>query len=185
MEAIISVYGYYAVAVGTFLEGETILIIAGFLAHRGYMNIYLVILAAFAGSFFGDQLYFTIGRFRGRSFLEKHPAMRVKVKRFTELMNRYKILIILSFRFLYGFRTVAPFAIGLSDISYKKFFVLNMLSAVVWAAVFGAGGFLFGRALEIFINDVKRFEYIIIGCVVMTAVILFVARHLKKDKAEK
>lgn len=49
-------YGYAALAVGTFLEGETILVIAGFLAHRGYLSMDLVILSAFLGTFFGDQL---------------------------------------------------------------------------------------------------------------------------------
>ena len=36
LEPLVSTYGYPALLVGTFLEGETILVIAGFLAHRGY-----------------------------------------------------------------------------------------------------------------------------------------------------
>ncbi|HPS57340.1 MAG TPA: DedA family protein [Spirochaetota bacterium] len=182
MEAIISLYGYYAVVIGTFLEGETILIIAGFLAHRGYLNLYWVIAAAFTGSFIGDQLYFTIGRYRGNLYLLKHPGLKPKVERFLSLMNRYKILIIISFRFLYGLRTVAPFAIGLSDISFKKFFILNLLSAAAWAAAFGIGGYLFGHALEAVIDDLKKFEYIIIAVIVLIAAILFIIKHSKNKK---
>jgi len=185
MEALISLYGYYAVAIGTFFEGETILVIAGFLAHRGYMDIYCVILAAFAGSFMGDQLYFTIGRYRGRFFLEKRPGMRPGVERFLFLLNRYKTLLMITFRFLYGLRTVAPFAIGLSDISYKKFFFLNMVSALAWAAAFGAGGYLFGHTLEIVISDIKRFEYFIVIFILLIAVILFAFRHFKNKKVTK
>ena len=182
MEAFISLYGYYAVALGTFLEGETILIIAGFLAHRGYLNIYYVIVAAFAGSLLGDQLYFTIGRYRGSAYLQKHQGMKARVERFLGLLNRYKIPVIISFRFLYGLRTVAPFAIGLSDISFKQFFVLNMLSAIVWAAAFGIGGYLFGHALEAVINDVKRFEYIIIAVIVFIAAVLLLVKHHRNKK---
>jgi len=33
LESIIEAYGYAAILVGTFLEGETILILGGFVAH--------------------------------------------------------------------------------------------------------------------------------------------------------
>ncbi|SPD74464.1 hypothetical protein PITCH_A230150 [uncultured Desulfobacterium sp.] len=35
LEEIISTYGYAAIVAGTFFEGETILVIGGFAAHRG------------------------------------------------------------------------------------------------------------------------------------------------------
>lgn len=57
LESLVTSYGYPAVLVGTFLEGETILVLAGFLAHRGYLDLPLVILTAFLGTFTGDQLF--------------------------------------------------------------------------------------------------------------------------------
>jgi membrane protein DedA with SNARE-associated domain len=48
-EGQISAYGYYAVEAGTFFEGETVLVLAGFAAHRGYLELPLVIACAFAG----------------------------------------------------------------------------------------------------------------------------------------
>lgn len=50
-------YGYYAVFLGTFLEGETVLVMAGFAAHSGYLQLPWVI--AVAGGTLGDQLYFS------------------------------------------------------------------------------------------------------------------------------
>ena len=43
LQGIIENYGFAAVLVGTFLEGETILILAGLAAHLGYLNLPLVI----------------------------------------------------------------------------------------------------------------------------------------------
>ena len=40
-------FGYFALFLGTFFEGETILVLAGFLAFRGYMDINLVVVVAF------------------------------------------------------------------------------------------------------------------------------------------
>jgi len=58
----LELHGYWVLFIGTFLEGEAILIMAGFLAFQGYLNVGGVILTAFAGSFLGDQFYFYLGR---------------------------------------------------------------------------------------------------------------------------
>ena len=44
-------FGYFALFLGTFFEGETILVLAGFLAFRGYMDINIVVVVAFCGSY--------------------------------------------------------------------------------------------------------------------------------------
>ena len=38
LEEVVTHYGYIGILIGTFLEGETILVISGFLAHRGYLT---------------------------------------------------------------------------------------------------------------------------------------------------
>ena len=58
LQSIIENYGYAAILIGTFLEGETILVLAGLAAHQGYLVLSWVILAAFVGSLCGDQLFF-------------------------------------------------------------------------------------------------------------------------------
>lgn len=57
-EELISTYGYVAVGIGTFQEGETILILGGFASHRGYLELPWVIACAFLGTLFGDRFYF-------------------------------------------------------------------------------------------------------------------------------
>ena len=49
-ELLLHKFGYLAVVVGTFLEGETILVLAGFFAERGYLEFLLVVLCAFSGA---------------------------------------------------------------------------------------------------------------------------------------
>ena len=66
-------FGYLALFIGTFFEGETILVLAGFLAFRGYMDINLVVVVAFCGSYAGDQLWYFLGRKHGRKLLARKP----------------------------------------------------------------------------------------------------------------
>jgi membrane protein DedA with SNARE-associated domain len=122
LEYLISHYGYVALVIGTFVEGESILIVAGFAVHLGYLKLQCVILTAFAGTMAGDQLYFFLGRVKGEVFLQRQPRWETKVKRVWKLLDRYRTLLILGFRFAYGLRTVIPFAIGLSNIrrSHKE-----------------------------------------------------------------
>ncbi|MBX9756712.1 MAG: DedA family protein, partial [Pseudomonadaceae bacterium] len=62
LEQFLQDFGYFALFLGTFFEGETILVLAGFLASRGYMQIEWVLVTAFFGSYAGDQLWYYLGR---------------------------------------------------------------------------------------------------------------------------
>ena len=62
---LIARYGYAAVFFGTLLEGETIVMLAGFAAQREHIDFWLAALCAFAGSLLSDQIYFYLGRRHG------------------------------------------------------------------------------------------------------------------------
>jgi membrane protein DedA with SNARE-associated domain len=168
-------YGYLAVFLGTALEGETILILAGFAAHRGYLQLPWVILFAFLGSFAGDQTFFVIGRRKGRPLVERRPLWNARIQRAEELLQRYQ----LGFRFLYGLRNVIPFSIGLSQISFRKFFLLNAADALLWATVVGSAGYLFGSALEIFLGDLERHELKIALSICVMGIIIWLIRYFR------
>ena len=147
METFLQSYGYLAIMLGTFLEGETILILGGLAAQRGYLDLTGVILAAFIGSLCGDQLFFYLGR-RHSDFLMRRPSWQANLARANRLIDRFQTPLILGFRFLYGLRTVTPFALGISRVPVWRFVLLNVLGAGIWAAAISTGGFLFGNVLE-------------------------------------
>jgi membrane protein DedA with SNARE-associated domain len=177
MLGLIISFGYIAIFIGTFLEGETILILGGFLAHRGYLQIHWVILSAFLGSLIGDQIYFFIGRHRGVRVLLKHPNWKGKIDRFNRYLRKYNVLIILAFRFLYGLRTISPFAIGMSKVPTSRFVILNTVSALLWASLIGYMGYIFGHAVEIILGDIKRIE---IAVIIFFAIVFLLVLSYKK-----
>jgi membrane protein DedA with SNARE-associated domain len=158
-QLIIGSYGYFALLAGTFLEGETMLILAGFAAHLGYLYLPWVILIAFIGTLSGDQLFFYLGRRHSGFVLDKHPAWQSRLDRVQSLFERYQTLLILGFRFLYGLRTVTPFVLGRIGVSPGYFFLLNTLSALVWSMAVGIGGYLFGNFLKLIMGDIRRYEF--------------------------
>ena len=182
LQGIVENYGYVAILVGTFLEGETILVLAGFAAHLGYLNLPLVMLAAFLGSLSGDQLFFYLGRKHSYYILKRKPLWKPRIAKFNRLLERYHTFLILSFRFLYGLRTVSPFAMGMSSVSTARFVVLNGIGAVAWAISFGIGGYFFGQALEILIGNLKKYEYILMGTIALAGIIIWGIYFLRRSK---
>jgi len=185
LQSFIGNYGYAAILVGTFLEGETILILAGLAAHQGYLALTGVIFAAFAGSLCGDQLFFYLGRRHSQAVLSRRPSWKSKAEKVRKMMNRFQTPMILSFRFLYGLRTVAPFVIGMSPVSFKKFILFNAAGALVWAVAVGSGGYLFGHALEIFIGKIKHYEVQVFAMIALFGVFIWTVHfyHQKKHKS--
>lgn len=185
MEHLISEYGYIIIAAGTFFEGETILLIGAFLAHGKYLNIYFVVFAAFTGSFLGDQLYYFIGRWRHEFILRKFRSSARRIERVKHLLKKYDIIIILSFRFIYGLRTVSPFVIGMSGVPVLKFFFLNLISAISWAVLIGMLGFFFGHTVDIIIGDIKRVEIAVSSVVILVIIILIIRKIISQRNLNK
>lgn len=155
-------YGYIGVLIGTFLEGETTLLIAAFAAHQGYMELPYVMVAASIGSLCGDQAFFWLGRKRRDKTLDRHPSLSGRIAKAQALMERYRTPLMFLFRFMYGLRTVIPFAIGMSKMPEMKFITFSAVSSMVWAVLVGEAGFLFGNALEILMGDIKRYELLVL-----------------------
>lgn len=181
----LSHYGYLALLVGTFLEGETILVLGGLAAHQGYLTLTGVILSAFAGSLMGDQLFFYLGRRRGASMLKKSPGWQKKIARVNQLAARYESAVIVLFRFVYGFRTITPFVMGMGHVRVVKFFILNSTGAILWAAMVGTGGYLFGTAVEAVIGDLRSVEKWLLLLVAAVGGLVWLIRVLRARRSRK
>jgi membrane protein DedA with SNARE-associated domain len=185
LEEFISTFGYAAIGIGTFFEGETILVLGSFASHRGYLELPLVILSAFTGTFLGDQLFFYIGRFKGKQALENWPYWKSKSEKVFSLLENHRIWLILGFRFLYGLRTVTPFILGASRIPVYSYIILNFIGASIWAIAVGVSGYFFGNTLEILIGNIKKYEVLIFAAVAGAGLLLWIFHLLKRRSIHK
>ncbi len=183
LEALLTTYGYPAIFVGTFLEGETIVVIAGILAHRGYLSLPMVILMSFLGSFAGDHLFFHLGRMGKIGILQRKKGGQSNVNKVRTILERHRIPLVLGFRFVYGFRTITPFVIGMSGFTRAAFIFLNGIGAMLWAIVIGMGGYIFGQVLESFLADMKRYEWWIALGIALAGGMLLIY-HTKSGKLQ-
>ncbi|WP_223544686.1 DedA family protein [Pseudomonas sp. A-B-19] len=175
-------FGYFALFLGTFFEGETILVLAGFLAFRGYMDINLVVVVAFFGSYAGDQLWYFLGRKHGRKLLARKPRWQLMGDRALEHIRKHPDIWVLSFRFVYGLRTVMPVAIGLSGYPPGRYLLLNGIGAAIWAAALAAAAYHFGAVLEGMLGSVKKYELWVLGALLVLGFVLWLRRRFKNAR---
>ena len=162
----ISQYGYLAILGGTFLEGETIVIIAGYLAHQGLIEWHLVALCAFIGSCTSDQIMFSVGKFKGPWAMQRFAWLNKGAQKVIPIMNKHQDLLAFGFRFVYGVRNVTPICLGAGGMSYLRFLVLNLSGGAVWALSFVGAGYFFGEGISKLLNDDKQYGLIGFGVLV-------------------
>lgn len=175
IETIIAKYGLAALFLGAGIEGETVVVAGGLLSHKGLLPLPGAMAAAAAGSFVADQIFFSAGRyFRGKAWV-KRQQQRPIFARALGLLERYPIGFIFAFRFIYGFRTISPIAIGTTRVETRLFLLINAIAAVVWGIVFTGIGYLFGHSFEKLIERLlpdKHAILIVGGAVVAVAAIV-------------
>ena len=168
LETLIETHGYWLVAADSLLEGQIVLILAGFAAYRGYLVFMAVIgIAAIAG-FLGNQLYFWLGRRHGAAVLARWSSVAPKSERVFRLIDRYPVTLVIGLRFVYGLRIVGPFVIGMSPISGSRFALLNGLGAGLWAAVVTGIGWVFGHAAELVVGTIGHLTmWVVLGLIIL------------------
>lgn len=141
-------YGYWIVFLGSLIEGESVILTAGYLASLGKLNLYLIMLIAFIGTLIADQSTFYIGHKYGKNFIDKYAFLKKNSERVNRLLHEYDAWFIMLMRFVYGIRIAGPIIVGASGLSPKRFAYLNVPSAAVWSILSCSAGYVLGESIE-------------------------------------
>jgi membrane protein DedA with SNARE-associated domain len=158
IEELLAQYGYVALFVGAFLEGEVVVVISGILSRLGYLSLPLVFILVYIATFLGDQTCFYLARKHGMDFLLKRPHIKARADRVHALIDTHQNKVLFGFRFLYGLRIPTLIALGTSSLSTRKFVLLNSVNCLIWTIVFVIGGYFFGDLFLLFLDNIKHYE---------------------------
>lgn len=182
-------WGYLAVFIAVFIEGEVFLIMIGIATSAAVFNYPYVIVAAALGAIVHDNTLFNISKFTGKKIIDNKPSLSVRVHKSFRLLDKYDYWAILAIRFLYGLRTVTLFVVGLSEIKRIKFFVFDAISSFVWAFIYITLGYFSGHAIMDVLEDLHIKERIlehksltIIICIVFPITMFIIYKFLKRLK---
>jgi membrane protein DedA with SNARE-associated domain len=153
---LIATYGYLAVFFGVGIEslgipfpGETMLLIAAIYAGTSHqLSIALVIVAAAAGAIVGDNLGYWLGREGGVRLVRRYGHLvglterRLKLGQYLFLKHGGKV--VFFGRFVSLLRAWAAFLAGTGRMPWSRFLLSNALGGVLWATIYGLGGYVLG-----------------------------------------
>lgn len=162
-------YGYFAVAIGAFLEGETAVLLGSVFAQLGHLELPAVMGVAAAAAFLGDSAVFFTGRLYGPRLMRRFPALARAVPRVDACVGRWHALAVVALRFAYGLRTAGPIVLGAGRMRTSVFLCANAVAALLWAFVFGTVGYAFGHAARRLLGG-ARVEHVALGVVAAVAV---------------
>jgi membrane protein DedA with SNARE-associated domain len=186
VEAYMAEYGYVGIFIGTFLEGETTVLLGGIFSNLGYMSIWAVMFYAFAGTFAGDCTFFAVGRFFGKNIVQRLDFIRNKVPLANRIIRKKGNFIIFMIRFLVGIRAVILILLGCTDLKMSKFLTYSVLNSIAWSVFVSIIGFAFGEVVLVFVGDIDRYESVIVPVVLVLVILfIFVHRHVVKEKEKK
>jgi len=139
-------YGYWAVFIWTFIEGESVFIAAAALAAAGVLSPWKVIVVAACGAYVGHIVFFMIGRWKGIAVIEAIPFLKRHHPKANMILDQYAHWSIFIFQYLYGTRLVAAIMFGCSSIGFARFALLQVVNCLSWALIIYAAGHLLGMA---------------------------------------
>ncbi|MGD0723282.1 MAG: DedA family protein [Roseiarcus sp.] len=197
LHAFITTYGYFAVFVVVALEsagvpmpGETALVTAAIFAGQGSLDIKWVIASAALAAVLGDNAGYWVGREFGFPLVLRYGRYirldegRLKLGQY--LFQRQGGKIVFFGRFVAVLRAFAALLAGINRLAWPRFFFFNAAGAIVWASLFGLGGYFLGHAFERYARPVGLAALI---CAVIGAVAAsrFIAHHERRlmDEAER
>lgn len=140
-------YGYFAIVLAAFWEGEAVLIAAGAMCGAGYLDWRFTILAAAIGGSAGDQIYFYAAHQRAARLVQKSKRLRRWYPKVRTFVVRHGTAAVLLSRFAAGLRITIPLICATAAMPARKYSTLNLISAFAWASVWVAISYQFGRHL--------------------------------------
>lgn len=171
---------YMGIFCGIFFEGEIVMISSVIAAHHNLLNLWIVMAIGLVGTYCSDLFYFFLGRRKGKEWLNKNARFGNKYAVIDRKLDKYPILIFLVYRFMYGFRTIAPLVIGASNTKTSKFLILSAMSTLIWGITYGAIGYFFGELTKSKLGHIENIEKYVIGILLSLGMIYLIIYHARK-----
>ena len=178
-------YGYLATFAGTLVEGESLLILSGLAAHRGYLSLPLVVMVGALGGAIGDIVFFLLGRHYGNDLLARFPRFAPAAGRVHAMIERHPTSTILAVRFMYGLRTAGPAIIGTTRVPLAEFAAINAIGALLWSACWASAGYALGKAAEHLLGDLAKIERELFAAAIVAIVLAIVAWHVWRARGRR
>jgi membrane-associated protein len=188
--------GYAIIAAGVLLErsiflgllvpGDVIVALGGIYAARGELELVLVIAIAFLASVIGESIGYWLGNRYGTRLIRHLPFVNRLEKRIEagrRHFSRRGVLTVALGRYATGAGSFVPFVVGMEEMPFWKFLVVDVLAVAVWAVGVSLLGYVFGRNIELVDSILSQFGWLMLAALVVAIVGRFLWKRYRHARA--
>jgi len=179
----IIIFAETGLVITPFLPGDSLIFAVGAFAASGAFNIVWLFLILFSAAVIGDSINYAIGKFFGEKLVRhggRHFLKKEHIEKTHMFYQKYGGKTIILARFVPIVRTFAPFVAGIGRMDYFRFFIYNVVGALLWVGLFVLGGYYFGN-----IPVIKDNFFIVITAVIVFSIVPVIVEFLKHSKINK
>lgn len=145
------IFAETGLAIGFFLPGDSLLVVAGLFAAAGKLNLWIMLISLFVAAVVGDTVGYLSGRKVGAAVFNRpksrffNPKHLKKAHAFYEKHGGKTIVLA---RFVPIVRTFAPIVAGAAEMRYRDFIFFNILGGFLWITSMLFAGYFLGGVVE-------------------------------------
>lgn len=169
------VFAETGLAVGFFLPGDSLLVVAGLFAATGQLNVAVLLSSLFVAAVVGDAVGYYTGATMGPRLFKRQKSLLFRpshLQRAHHFYEKYGGKTIIIARFVPVVRTFAPIVAGAAQMPYRKFVVFNIAGGFLWVFSMILTGYFLGTLLrdKLGINLDEHIEWVIIVVVFLSLI---------------
>jgi membrane-associated protein len=178
------VFGEAAFFVGFVLPGETAVLLGGFLASTGHLDIVPLTVLIVVSAILGDTVGYEVGKQFGPrvvqlGFMRKHQD---RIERAQDMLRRRGGPAVFLGRWTAFFRAVMPGIAGLSRMPYRVFLVWNALGGLAWGITFTLVGYFAGASYEKVASAIGKGAAVVIALLVISGIVFWRVRRRGQEE---
>jgi membrane protein DedA with SNARE-associated domain len=184
MEALILRFGLIMVFLGTAVEGDVTMMLAGVTAHLGLFRLAEAVAVGALGGFAGDVFYYGLGRWHATTIRSTQLYRRAEpaIGRFTARFGPLEIVVA---RFIYGTRVASMVFWGVQRLPLWRFALIDALGCALWAAALGGLGFTLSGSAVLLVGRVRRVRVWLLGALLGCVALVLLYRAILRRRATR
>ncbi len=165
---------------GFFLPGDSLLMVAGTLAAKGFFDLTLLCVLLFIAAALGNIVGYYFGKHVGKRLFSREDSLlfhKNNIEKANQFYKKHGGKAIILARFIPVIRTFAPIVAGIADMDIKTFLFFNVVGSLLWAVGLTILGYFLGTVIP----D-KYIELIIILIIIISLLPVFYHGVNTKEK---
>jgi membrane protein DedA with SNARE-associated domain/membrane-associated phospholipid phosphatase len=171
--------------VGLLVPGETAIVVGGFVAGQGEIDVVLLIAIVWTTAVAGDLFSFALGKRLGRDFLVKHgPRFQITEERLQHVerfYDRHGGKAVFLGRWIGLVRAVSPFVAASSGMPLRRFLPYDVLAAGAMGTAFCLLGYVFWHSLDRVLEIARRGLFAFGTVIVVVVGLVVIVRWLRVE----